>query len=41
MILYRLGEILYKNGANVVFESQGIGYSIQVPDHERLEINQK
>lgn len=41
MILYRLGEILYKNGANVVFESQGIGYSIQVPDHERLEVNQK
>ncbi|WP_406616133.1 Holliday junction branch migration protein RuvA [Mycoplasmopsis hyopharyngis] len=41
MILYRIGELLYKNNNNVVFESQGIGYSITVPDIKRFENNTK
>ncbi|WP_406618273.1 Holliday junction branch migration protein RuvA [Mycoplasmopsis lipophila] len=41
MILYRIGELIYKNNNNIVFESQGIGYSIIVPDIKRFENNTK
>ncbi|WP_029512692.1 Holliday junction branch migration protein RuvA [Mycoplasmopsis iners] len=37
MVLYRVGEIIYKNGNNLIFESQGVGYSIIVPCSERFE----
>ncbi|QSF13685.1 Holliday junction branch migration protein RuvA [Mycoplasma sp. Mirounga ES2805-ORL] len=36
MILYRIGEIVYKRQNNLIFESQGIGYSLIFPNHERV-----
>ncbi|RMX35811.1 Holliday junction branch migration protein RuvA [Mycoplasmopsis fermentans] len=41
MVLYRIGEIVYKNNQNLIFESQGVGYSIIFPDHARVEAKQK
>ncbi|CAL58921.1 Holliday junction ATP-dependent DNA helicase RuvA [Mycoplasmopsis agalactiae] len=41
MILYRIGEIIHKHNSNIIFESQGIGYSLILPDPERVEIKQK
>ncbi|WP_027334649.1 Holliday junction branch migration protein RuvA [Mycoplasmopsis felifaucium] len=41
MILYRIGEIVYKNGSNLIFESQGVGYSLIMPDSNRVEVKQK
>ncbi|WP_029513552.1 Holliday junction branch migration protein RuvA [Mycoplasmopsis primatum] len=41
MILYRIGEIVHKNNSNIIFESQGIGYSLIMPDSKRVEAKQK
>ncbi|WP_029608870.1 Holliday junction branch migration protein RuvA [Mycoplasma simbae] len=41
MILYRIGEIIYKNGSNIIFESSGVGYSLIMPDHNRVEAKTK
>ncbi|VEU75787.1 Holliday junction DNA helicase [Mycoplasmopsis maculosa] len=41
MILYRIGEIVYKNNSNIIFESQGVGYSLIIPKNERVEKDQK
>lgn len=41
MILYRIGEIIYKNKSNIIFESQGVGYSFTMPDADRVEVNNK
>ncbi|MCE6061509.1 Holliday junction branch migration protein RuvA [Mycoplasmopsis agalactiae] len=41
MILYRIGEIIHKHNSNIIFESQGIGYSLILPDPEWVEIKQK
>ncbi|EIN15030.1 Holliday junction DNA helicase ruvA [Mycoplasmopsis agalactiae 14628] len=41
MILYRIGEIIHKHNSNIIFESQGIGYSLILPDPDRVEIKQK
>ncbi|ENY68980.1 Holliday junction DNA helicase RuvA [Mycoplasmopsis bovigenitalium 51080] len=41
MILYRIGEIIYKNGSNIIFESGGVGYSVIMPKHERVEVKSK
>ncbi|UUM18977.1 Holliday junction branch migration protein RuvA [Mycoplasma sp. 1018B] len=41
MILYRIGEIIYKNQNNLIFESYGTGYSVIVPDEKRFEIKSK
>lgn len=41
MILYRIGEIIYKNKQNIIFESKGVGYSLIMPDSERIEQGQK
>ncbi|WP_027120356.1 Holliday junction branch migration protein RuvA [Mycoplasmopsis lipofaciens] len=41
MILYRIGEIVYKNNSNLIFESQGVGYSLIVADNARFESKSK
>lgn len=41
MVLYRIGEIIYKSYNNIIFESQGVGYSLVVPQHERFEAKTK
>ncbi|MBU4690233.1 Holliday junction branch migration protein RuvA [Mycoplasma sp. ES3157-GEN-MYC] len=41
MILYRIGEVIYKNNSNIIFESGGVGYSLIMPQHERIEPKQK
>lgn len=41
MILYRIGEIIHKHNSNIIFESQGIGYSLILPDPERVDVKQK
>lgn len=41
MILYRIGEIIYKNKSNIIFESQGVGYSFTMPNADRVEVNNK
>ncbi|MBZ4212826.1 Holliday junction branch migration protein RuvA [Mycoplasma sp. U97] len=41
MILYRIGEVIHKNNSNLIFESQGVGYSVIFPNHERINNNQK
>ncbi|KKB27018.1 Holliday junction DNA helicase RuvA [Mycoplasmopsis meleagridis] len=41
MVLYRIGEIIYKNNNNLIFESQGIGYNFIVPDIKRFEVKTK
>ncbi|BAW18530.1 holliday junction DNA helicase RuvA [Mycoplasmopsis bovigenitalium] len=41
MILYRIGEIIYKNGSNIIFESGGVGHSVIMPKHERVEVKSK
>lgn len=41
MILYRIGEVIYKNNSNIIFESQGVGYSAIMPDSSRVEPKQK
>lgn len=41
MVLYRIGEIVYKNQQNFIFESQGVGFSLNVPNNERFENNQR
>ncbi|MGV2392439.1 UNVERIFIED_CONTAM: hypothetical protein O8I53_05340 [Campylobacter lari] len=41
MILYRIGEIVYKNNSNIIFESQGVGYSLLLPKNDRVEKEQK
>lgn len=41
MILYRIGEIIYKNNSNLIFESGGVGYSLIMPNPERVEVNKK
>ncbi|MBN4083535.1 Holliday junction branch migration protein RuvA [Mycoplasma sp. CSL10137] len=41
MILYKIGEIVYKNKNNLIFESKGDGYMLSVPDLNRFEVGQK
>ncbi|QBF34889.1 Holliday junction branch migration protein RuvA [Mycoplasmopsis phocirhinis] len=41
MILYRIGEIVYKNNSNLIFESGGVGYSLIMPDHPRVSAKTK
>ncbi|AIA29409.1 holliday junction DNA helicase RuvA [Mycoplasmopsis californica HAZ160_1] len=41
MILYRIGEIVYKNGANLIFESSSVGYNLIMPNSERVEAKTK
>ncbi|RIV16762.1 Holliday junction branch migration protein RuvA [Mycoplasmopsis gallopavonis] len=41
MILYKFGEIVYKNKNNVILESQGTGYLLQVAEDSRYEVSQK
>ncbi|TQC53969.1 Holliday junction branch migration protein RuvA [Mycoplasmopsis mucosicanis] len=41
MILYRVGEVIYKNNSNLIFESSGVGYSLIMPQPERVEAKMK
>ncbi|MCS4536941.1 MULTISPECIES: Holliday junction branch migration protein RuvA [unclassified Mycoplasma] len=41
MILYRIGEVIYKNNSNLIFESGGVGYSLIMPDHQRVNAKTK
>ncbi|QZE12561.1 Holliday junction branch migration protein RuvA [Mycoplasma sp. Ms02] len=41
MIIYRIGEITYKYGNNLILESKGDGYAITVCDSKRFEPKQK
>ncbi|QKT05300.1 Holliday junction branch migration protein RuvA [Mycoplasma sp. OR1901] len=41
MILYKIGEIVYKNKNNLIFESKGDGYMLNVPNLDRFEVGQK
>ncbi|WP_406617147.1 Holliday junction branch migration protein RuvA [Mycoplasmopsis adleri] len=41
MILYRIGEIMHKNGSNIIFESQSVGYTGLMPEADRVEKGQK
>ncbi|AKF41143.1 Holliday junction DNA helicase RuvA [Mycoplasmopsis canis UFG4] len=41
MILYKIGEIVYKNKTNIIFENKGDGYIVNVPDIKRFEVGMK
>ncbi|WP_029906301.1 Holliday junction branch migration protein RuvA [Mycoplasmopsis opalescens] len=41
MILYRVGEITYKNNSNIIFEAQNVGYSLILPDPDRVNLKEK
>ncbi|WP_036452204.1 Holliday junction branch migration protein RuvA [Mycoplasma buteonis] len=41
MILYKIGEIVYKNKGNIILESGGTGYILSVPQENRFEVGQK
>ncbi|WP_426461041.1 Holliday junction branch migration protein RuvA [Mycoplasma hafezii] len=41
MVLYKIGEIVYKNKSNLILESGGTGYIVNVPNDARFEVGQK
>lgn len=41
MVLYRKGKIVYKDGKNLIFESNNVGYYVMFPDNERIKVNQE
>ncbi|WAM06750.1 hypothetical protein ONA23_00525 [Mycoplasmopsis cynos] len=38
MILYKIGEIVYKNKNNIIFENKGDGYIVNVANVDRFEV---
>ncbi|WAM09077.1 hypothetical protein ONA03_01785 [Mycoplasmopsis cynos] len=41
MILYKIGEIVYKNKNNIIFENKGDGYIVNVANVDRFEVGAK
>ncbi|ADN69089.1 Holliday junction branch migration protein RuvA [Mycoplasmopsis fermentans] len=41
MVLYRKGKIVYKDGKNLIFESDNVGYYVMFPDNKRIKLNQE
>ncbi|WP_027121595.1 Holliday junction branch migration protein RuvA [Mycoplasma leonicaptivi] len=41
MILYKIGEVVYKNKNNLIFENKGDGYIVSVPQLNKWEVGQK
>ncbi|EFF41439.1 Holliday junction branch migration protein RuvA [Mycoplasmopsis alligatoris] len=41
MTIYKIGEIVYKKNKNIILESYGSGFWIQVANQERFEVNSK
>ncbi|WBP83855.1 Holliday junction branch migration protein RuvA [Mycoplasmopsis edwardii] len=41
MILYKIGEIVYKNKTNLIFENKGDGYIVNVANIDRFEVGSK
>ncbi|WP_025755586.1 Holliday junction branch migration protein RuvA [Mycoplasmopsis cricetuli] len=41
MLLYKIGEIIHKNGNNLIFESRGDGYIINIANETRFKIHEK
>ncbi|QGZ97840.1 Holliday junction branch migration protein RuvA [Mycoplasma sp. NEAQ87857] len=41
MVLYRIGEIVYKNKNNIILESYSTGYAINIANESRFEVGQK
>lgn len=41
MTLYKIGEIVYKKNKNIILESYGTGYLINIANPDRYEVNTK